>query len=64
MNNWDVLLCYMSLPYNPLVFDVEEESFSKIGVTMVQKICEDISYSYAYHLNIITIKIASNRLTV
>ena len=42
-------------PYNPLVFEKEEESFSKIGVTMVQKICKDISYNFAYHLNVVAI---------
>ena len=41
-------------PYNPLVFEREEESFSKIGISMVQKICKDISYSYAYHLNMVS----------
>ncbi len=42
-------------PYNPLVFQKEEDSVSKIGITMVQKISREILYSYAYHLNIVTI---------
>ncbi|MBO5597884.1 MAG: MATE family efflux transporter [Oribacterium sp.] len=42
-------------PYNPLVLDAEAESFSKIGVTMIQKMARDISYSYAYHLNVVSI---------
>ena len=44
-------------PYNPLVFEREEESFSKIGISMIQAVSKDISYSYAYHLNIVTIAI-------
>lgn len=44
-------------PYNPLVFEREEESFSKIGVTMVQRIAADVVYSYAYHLNVVSITI-------
>lgn len=42
-------------PYNPLVFERKEEEYSKIGITMVQKICIDISCSYAYHLNVVSI---------
>ncbi|MCR4600493.1 MAG: hypothetical protein K5767_01960 [Clostridia bacterium] len=42
-------------PYNPLVFEQDSENFSKIGVIAVQKICRKINYSYAYHLNIVTI---------
>ena len=46
-------------PYNPLVFERGEENYSKIGVTMVQKICIDISFSYAYHLNVVSITLPS-----
>ena len=45
-------------PYNPLLFERDDETFSKIGVTMVQKIAEDITYSYSYHLNIISVTVA------
>ena len=41
-------------PYNPLVFETDKESFSKIGVTMVQRISKEINYSYAFHLNVVT----------
>ena len=41
-------------PYNPLVFEKDVESFSKIGVSMVQNVSESITYVYAYHLNIVT----------
>ena len=46
-------------PYNPLVFEQDEEGFSKIGVVMVQKISKEISYSYAYHLNVVSIVMES-----
>ena len=42
-------------PYNPFVFEREAESFSKIGITMVQRIAKDITYSYSYHLNVVSI---------
>lgn len=41
-------------PYNPLVFEKDVESFSKIGISMVQNVSESITYVYAYHLNIVT----------
>ena len=44
-------------PYNPLVFEREENSFSKIGVSMVQKTAKDIVYSYSYHLNVVSVVI-------
>ena len=53
----EIILRNYDEPYNPLVFERDEESFAKIGVTMVQKIASDISYSYAYHLNVVTVKI-------
>lgn len=51
----EIVLRNYDEPYNPLVFEQDKESFSKIGITMVQKICRDISYSYAYHLNVVSI---------
>ena len=55
----EIILRNYDEPYNPLVFEREEESFSKIGVSMVQKIASDISYSYAYHLNVVSVTIPS-----
>ena len=43
--------------YNPPVFESDDESFAKIGVTMVQKVAEDITYSYSYHLNIVSVTV-------
>ncbi len=54
----EIILKNYDVPYNPLIIDdndVEDESFSKIGVVMAQKIADKILYSYAYHLNVISI---------
>ena len=51
----EIVLRNYDEPYNPLVFEKDNESFAKIGITMVQKICREISYSYAYHLNVVSI---------
>lgn len=45
-------------PYNPLDFEYDDESFSKIGVKMAQKFAERIDYSYVYRMNIVTIYVA------
>ena len=48
----------LMLVKNPLlVFERGDDDFSKIGITMVQKMSSDILYSYAYHLNVITMGI-------
>ena len=54
----ELILRNYDVPYNPLVFENDDETFAKIGVTMVQKVAEDITYSYSYHLNIVSITIA------
>lgn len=51
----EIILRNYDDPYNPLMFERESESFSKIGVTMVQRIAKDIMYSYSYHLNVVSI---------
>ncbi|MEE3467579.1 MAG: MATE family efflux transporter [Eubacterium sp.] len=56
----EIILRNYDDPYDPLVIDTDDASrdeFSKIGITMVQKIASDIHYSYAYHLNVVSIKI-------
>ena len=50
----EIVLRNYDEPYNPLVFEADEENFSKIGVTMVQNISKEINYSYAFHLNVVT----------
>ena len=44
--------------YNPLDFEYDDESFSKIGVKMAQKFAERIDYCYVYRMNIVTIYMA------
>jgi len=41
--------------YNPLDFQLDNETFSKIGVKLVQKVSRHIDYSHVYKMNIITI---------
>ena len=53
----EIILRNYDEPYNPLVFERESESFAKIGVTMVQRIAKEITYSYSYHLNVVSILI-------
>ena len=53
----EIVLRNYDEPYNPLLFKRDEESFSKIGVSMVQKIASNILYSYAYHLNVVSVTI-------
>ena len=53
----EIVLRNYDEPYNPLVFETDKESFSKIGVTMVQRISKKIKYSYAFHLNVVAVVI-------
>ena len=43
--------------YNPLDFQLDTESFSKVGVKLAQKFAHSIRYNYVYQINIITINI-------
>ena len=43
--------------YNPLDFELDGETFSKMGVKLAQKLAQNINYSYVYKMNIITIDI-------
>ena len=42
-------------PYNPLDFEMDGETFSKVGVKLAQKVARHIDYHYVYRMNIITI---------
>ena len=44
--------------YNPLDFDLDNETFAKVGVKMAQKVAERIEYAYVYKMNVITIDLA------
>jgi hypothetical protein len=47
-----------STAYNPLDFELDCESFSKMGVKLAQKLAHSIQYSHVYKMNIVTIDIA------
>ena len=49
--------------YNPLDFELDGESFKKMGVKLAQKLAHSIKYNYVYKMNIVTIDIknSSNR---
>lgn len=49
--------------YNPLDFQLDSESFSKMGVKLAQKLASSIKYNYVYRMNIITIDINRKRET-
>lgn len=46
-----------SAAYNPLDFELDDQTFAKVGVKMVQKLSRRIDYSYVYMMNIITIDV-------
>ncbi len=41
--------------YDPLDFEYDDKSFSKIGIRMAQKFADRIDYCYVYRMNIVTI---------
>jgi len=52
-----IIIRNASEAYNPLDFEYDDESFSKIGIKMVQKLARRIDYNYVYRMNIITIDV-------
>ncbi len=58
----EIILRNYDKPYDPLIVDHNErdESFRKIGIIMTQKIASHVLYSYAYHLNVVTIIIPTS----
>lgn len=58
----EILLKNYDSPYDLLIIEekgTEEDQFAKIGVVLAQKVADKILYSYAYHLNVITISMPS-----
>lgn len=56
----EILIRSMGKQYDPLEYDQSDDDVSKIGVKMVQRIAENITYTYVYKLNIITIVLSAN----
>jgi len=52
-----IIIRNAAAPYNPLDFDLDDETFGKVGVKMVQKLAQSIQYNYVYRMNIITIRV-------
>lgn len=46
--------------YDPLDFEYDDESFSKIGIKMARKLADRVDYCYVYKMNIVTIYVAKN----
>ena len=46
--------------YDPLDFEYDDESFSKIGIKMAREFADRIDYCYVYRMNIVTIYVAKN----
>ncbi|WP_026834960.1 MATE family efflux transporter [Eubacterium xylanophilum] len=55
----EIILRNYDEPYDPLLVEINEreDEYSKIGIVMAQKIASDIRYSYAYHLNVVSVTI-------
>lgn len=59
----EIILRNYDEPYNPLIIEndgIKDESYSKIGIVMTQKTASEILYSYAYHLNVVSIIIPTS----
>ena len=58
----EILMKNYDVPYDPLIINENgsgDEDFSKIGVVMAQRVADKILYSYAYHLNVISITMSA-----
>ena len=51
----EILIRTMGKPYDPLDTASTEDPVAKLGVRMVQKIAESVTYTYVYKLNIVSI---------
>ena len=52
-----IIIRNASSPYNPLEFDLDDATFAKVGVKLVQKVSRRIDYNYVYRMNIVTIEV-------
>ncbi len=51
-----VIMRNAAKPYNPLDFELDDESFAKVGVKMVQRVARKIEYSFLFQMNVVTIE--------
>jgi len=54
---FQIILCSISKPYNPLDNEYQSDDYAKIGLRMVQIISQKIDYNYIYGTNMIQIRI-------
>lgn len=52
-----IILRNAAKPYNPLDFDLDENTFAKVGVKLAQRAARKIDYNYVYKMNIVTIEV-------
>jgi len=50
-----IIIRNVAAPYNPLQFELDDQTFGKVGVKLAQKVAREIDYSYVYRMNIVTI---------
>lgn len=58
----EILIKSFGEPYDPLDFEIDKETFGKMGVKLAQKVAREIIYSYVYRLNVISIILEKNAL--
>ena len=56
-DSFKVLIRNSAPAYNPLDFELDDKTFSKIGVKLAQKVAKRIEYNYVYKINIVTITV-------
>jgi len=52
-----IIIRNVASAYNPLDFELDDATFSKVGVKLAQKVSRLIDYNYVYKMNIVTIEI-------
>ena len=52
-----IIIRNVASAYNPLDFELDDTTFSKVGVKLAQKVSRLIDYNYVYKMNIVTIEI-------
>lgn len=57
----EIIIRSMGTSYNPLDFEPDNVSFSKVGVKLIQRIAEKIVYINVYKMNIVSIELKKQR---
>ncbi|MBP3241928.1 MAG: hypothetical protein J6M92_15525 [Oribacterium sp.] len=51
----EILIRSIGDSYDPLDYDASRNPESKIGVRMIQKVAEKVTYTYVYKVNVVSI---------